>query len=537
MNVYNIAISLFVRAYRHPQPNLVVFTSAMEACAESGHYREALGIMDRMRSRGMRPDLTMVNAGIKACSLAGAMDEAEGLAEGLREYGSMDVFTYHTLMMGNTKLGRHYRVLALYDEAIASNASLDGGVYSLAMLASLNCGLFLQVPSIAERARAEGVALTEAAYTILIQALAEAGLSQAAVDCLTTMSAEGLKPNVITYAAVMTACRDKPDTVIGLLDEMRLSGLTPNTVVLTTAIDSLARAGGLFTDSAYAMLQSMERDGPEPNIYTYNTVSRAFAEAGRMDEALLMLNSIRSRGLEPDRFTFTTLLIACGRNSNSARVGEIMGIMKASGVVPDEIAYGAAIDAHRRAGDSLKAVECLHDMYRNKIAPSAAHYNLVLRTLRSQGYVDKMFQMIMAISAKEEVKINSNTFELVIEALLDLGKWKESLLLIRTMDKMGFSPSIAVYVALVEQLEKARQYKIVLALYRLMSRDGHSFYENPVLNTLFKKIISIGTLGMDDDINRSASALSRELVPVEQSSMELLEAMIEDKKKALAAKA
>ena len=87
-----------------------------------------------MISRGMKPDLTMVNAAIKACSLAGAMDDAETLAQTLREYGAMDVFTYHTLMMGNTKLGRHHDVLRLYEEAIQSSAQLDGGVYSLAML-------------------------------------------------------------------------------------------------------------------------------------------------------------------------------------------------------------------------------------------------------------------------------------------------------------------------------------------------------------------------------------------------------------------
>ena len=27
----------------------------------------------------------------------------------------------------------------------------------------------------------------------------------------------------------------------------------------------------------------MEANGPEPNIYTYNTVTRAFAEAGRLE--------------------------------------------------------------------------------------------------------------------------------------------------------------------------------------------------------------------------------------------------------------
>ena len=39
-----------------------------------------------------------------------------------------------------------------------------------------------------------------------------------------------------------------------------------------------------------------------------------------------------------------------------------------------------------------------------------------------------------------------------------------------------------VYVSLIELLEKARQYKAVLALYKVMARDGYDFYENVVLN-------------------------------------------------------
>lgn len=132
----------------------------------SGNYKEALLVMDRMKKNGMRPDLTMVNAAIKACCLGGALDDAENLASTLRDFGAMDLFTYHTLMMGNTKLGRHQRVLVLYEEALGSNAQLDGGIYSLAMLASLNCGLYQQVPRIGESALTKN--LFTPAYTSLL---------------------------------------------------------------------------------------------------------------------------------------------------------------------------------------------------------------------------------------------------------------------------------------------------------------------------------------------------------------------------------
>jgi len=250
--------------------------------------------------------------------------------------------------------------------------------------------------------------------------------------------------------------------------------------------------------------------------------------------------------MQPDRFTFTTLLLAAGRSAsnenesksnasnninsdsdvktvfdgdiegeeggnssnsnsnsntsnsiitaserNSAAVTSIIQQMKISGVVPDEISYGAAIDAHRRANNSLKAVGCLHDMYKSGIEPSASHYNLVLRTLRSEGYIDKMYKMVIAIANKEGAKINGNTFELVIEALLDVDKWQQALLLLRTMDQSSFRPSLSVYVTLVEKLERKRQFKAVLALYRAMVKDGYDFYENSVLNGIFKRMVSI----------------------------------------------
>jgi len=53
---------------------------------------------------------------------------------------------------------------------------------------------------------------------------------------------------------------------------MRQEGVEPNTVVLTSAINGLAREGGEdgeYTDMANSILLDMEKNGPAPNIYTY----------------------------------------------------------------------------------------------------------------------------------------------------------------------------------------------------------------------------------------------------------------------------
>ena len=64
---------------------------------------------------------------------------------------------------------------------------------------------------------------------------------------------EGLTPNVISYAVAMAAARDKPAVAVSLLERMKNSGIEPNTVVLTTAINSLAKGGGHYSGKTLAV--------------------------------------------------------------------------------------------------------------------------------------------------------------------------------------------------------------------------------------------------------------------------------------------
>ena len=102
----------------------------------------------------------------------------------------------------------------------------------------------------------------------------------------------------------------------------------------------------------------------------------------------------------------------------------------------------------------------------------------------------------MTLAAKERSKINVNTFEITIETMLELHKWPEALQLVRVMDKIGYKPTIGVLVELVEQLEKAREYKAVLALYHLMEQRGYDFYENMVIDSVFKRLIKVASAGL-----------------------------------------
>ena len=212
-----------------------------------------------------------------------------------------------------------------------------------------------------------------------------------------------------------------------------------------------------------------------------------------------------------------------------------MDLMKEAGIMPDEITYGAVIDAHRRNGNSLLAIECLKEMQDKSIEPSAAHYNLVLRTLKAAGYAEKMYRMLLGLSAREGSKINVNSYELTIEALLGVDMWKEALLIVKLMNQSVFQPSLETCTRVVEALERARQYKAVLAMYRLMDNYGYDFYENDVLNGIFKKIVNVAAKGINADkaipFSVDIAENSRPRKEVEFLNVELSKSLEEEVKK------
>jgi hypothetical protein len=107
-----------------------------------------------------------------------------------------------------------------------------------------------------------------------------------------------------------------------------------------------------------------------------------------------------------------------------------------------------------------------------------------------------MFKMVMSLTSQPDARLNGNTFELVLETLLEHTRWKEALLLVQTMDRAGHQPSLGVCVLLVEQLERAREYRAALALYTYMERKGYDFYENAVLNGVFKRLVKMAAVSV-----------------------------------------
>lgn len=120
------------------------------------------------------------------------------------------------------------------------------------------------------------------------------------------------------------------DKVQGIEREIREMGRPPDLVTVNSMLDAYARCGEL--KKVKALLQEMiigdessESILPKPDIYSYNTVLKAMAQAKDLTAALKLHREMEAAGIEIDPVTINTLIFACTKAGLMARGYRILG--------------------------------------------------------------------------------------------------------------------------------------------------------------------------------------------------------------------
>mmetsp|Transcript_68832 Transcript_68832/g.197370 ORF Transcript_68832/g.197370 Transcript_68832/m.197370 type:complete len:552 (-) Transcript_68832:48-1703(-) len=117
-----------------------------------------------------------------------------------------------------------------------------------------------------------------------------------AIDLFEELIAEGLRPTVHTYTALMNAYVRNGDHAgaRGLFNQMQAAGLEPNTVTFTTLLKSCCAKVDL-TEAA-ELLVTMREKGVDINVRTINTFLRGCLCVGDIDRALDTFHSFVAEG-------------------------------------------------------------------------------------------------------------------------------------------------------------------------------------------------------------------------------------------------
>jgi pentatricopeptide repeat protein len=215
--------------------DIITFNSMITGYIHSGHLRDALRLFMQMRRHSLRADNFTLVSLLTACASLGALPQGRALHACIEQ--------------------------RLAEEDIyLGTALLD--MY-------LKCGRVDEATVIFQRMGDRDVRT----WTVMIAGLAFNGMGKAALEHFCWMKRDGLRPNSVTYIAVLSACSHSCLLNEGRMyfDEMRLSHkIHPQIEHYGCMIDLLGRSGLL--DEAMDLLQRMPM---EPNAVIWGSILSA----------------------------------------------------------------------------------------------------------------------------------------------------------------------------------------------------------------------------------------------------------------------
>ena len=504
--------------------NAFTYTSAIDACERARLVGETDRLLKEMKERGVAPTVVTYNTIIaRRAERADTWHEALDWLAKLEASGIQPLRSSYAAALNACERAEEWELVVELTERAGPLADASMWTRHLAALTKLE-----QYDEVLQSFRAlrdeQTVPLDEVLYTLALKAcaLGRRPFSEAKAF-LDEMQATGLAPNVVTFSAAMEACGTDGNWEMGLelLREMKAQHVQPNTVTYSILLDLLTEAGQW--QRALHLFMTLEKEEEEAvgtgavtkSVWLYTAAIRACAKGKQLDTALALLREVTTdpaaRG-QVNLCLYTAALDACEKVGDGPMALQLLDEMyKEHGIVVDDVACGVAISACRKAGLVGDCLRLLAFMLNHRLGPNLGVYNTVLGALCSQPeYLDKAVEVLTFLAASQRFagkrkenssparapRPNAQSYSQVVDALADALRWEEALQLLQQMRDSGHRPEVLTCAKVVAACEKKQRWKEALQLLDDMRKAEYSFYELELLDQVFKKLVGVAAAGV-----------------------------------------
>ncbi|CAN1218615.1 Putative pentatricopeptide repeat-containing protein At3g15130 [Linum perenne] len=219
-----------------PERNLVAWTALMCGYVQNGYPEESLSLFSQMGSTGLKPNDFTLSTNLKACG-----------------------------MLNVPEIG-----MQLHDICVKTAYDLQTVVCNSALDMYLKCGMIED----AEKLLSEMPARDVVSWTVMITGYGKHGLGKEAVHLFNRMVSQNIKPDEVTYLAILLACSHS----------------------------------GLVEEGEQYLSKLCSDESVKPRVEHYACMVDLLGRAGRLKEAK---NLICTMPVEPNAGIWQTLLSAC----------------------------------------------------------------------------------------------------------------------------------------------------------------------------------------------------------------------------------
>ena len=262
-------------------------------------------------------------------------------------------FVFDSAIRACAKIGKTARALTLFQVVKDKKLTLDSYLYTAVMEA---CS-WQQALELLIEMKNNGIEPSEVTYSVAIKACGAAGQWQKALELLETMRKQNMPINLYVYNAAITA-------VSRAAKQSKYGGH-----------DGSAQEGGSgLSAHVMSLLDTMRRDGIEPDGFSFASAISCCGSEGRWEEALQLIDVMEKRGTRPNKVAYTAAIASCGRAGHVDHAMRLFRQMKEQGLSADRVAYNALFTALRIAKKSEAAYELWQEMLGTKAALATSHH-------------------------------------------------------------------------------------------------------------------------------------------------------------------
>lgn len=380
--------SLRAMAESNILPDVVSCNVLISCCVRSDEIDVALSVLRRMSDWGIQPDIYSFNSVVNGFRKRGMLEKAfdivasmeisagEEPLEGRQPPGAVilensvrpDLVTYNTLLSGIAEAENPdlERARAVQEHMSKRGINCTEVTYNALMAIAARSNRIDEAFAIYHEMMQPEKKITPncECYTTLISLCGQAGQMERAFKVHDQMVSSGISPNIVTFNALLVACRrvngkNSADIALEVLNLMRETpGCTPDVITYSTLIDTLGR-DCRFVEMR-SLLEEMVNHGLRPNLITFTSMIAALVRTGEIDDALDIIFDMDAEGVEPNVHTFTCIMNGASRRREFQRCFEIFGMMLQRGIQPINVSYGILLQASVRSGQH-KWMDCFFE--------------------------------------------------------------------------------------------------------------------------------------------------------------------------------
>lgn len=348
------------------------YNSCLMHLAKCSRWREALAVIDRMWSaKGVTPNSFCLNAALDACAAAGEWKQCLALLERAKT-SSLEVneISYNICIAACGAGKQWQKALGLLREIEAaggggSAAGATGGgegggrlaptvgTYGATIRALGMSGMWRESIEIFREVQSKhgppgrggagsgGDAPDVVTYTTLVSALGQNGRTKEAKQVWEEMAAVGIKPNAVTYHAMVAAhgnaaaAKGASAAIAAATSAARRAGNAPGPAAPGSTDTPPPSPRTADWSEVLALFQQMPKAGVPHTSTTYGAAITAAGQCGLWEEAVALLDQMRERGSAAgargaggrgradttapppatrNNYVYTAAITACGNN-------------------------------------------------------------------------------------------------------------------------------------------------------------------------------------------------------------------------------